>query len=162
MYLLQKIKDNRYISIILILTICYIISNTSFHILSGINYAVIIFVLISNNIDEKTYIPYSIIFGLYSDFVLHSFIGFGTLFFMAVSLTKMFSEHKFDSKTQIGKVTVGFLSIVAYNFFAAILLHFNLILSFPFIIKTILFDFILYLIIFLIMEFNSAFRVVKR
>ncbi len=162
MYSLQKIKENRYISIILILTVCYIFSHTSFFFLSGINYVIIVYVFIAHSLDEKTYIPYSIILGLYSDFVLSSYLGLGVLFFLMLSIGKMFSEYKFDSNSTVSVLSFSLLSIAIYNFYAAIVAGYNLILSFTYILKSCFSDFVIFLIVFLIMEFSRAFRSIER
>ncbi len=162
MYSLQKIKENRYVSLIFILTLCYILGNTSFYFLSGINFSIIIYIFIAYDIDEKTYIPYSIILGLYSDYILSSFIGLGVLFFLSLSMLKMFSEYKFDSNSMVSVISLSIFSIISYNLFAAIVTGYNLILSFLYILQSCFFDFIVFIIIFLIMEFYRAFRSIER
>ena len=90
---------SKYMTIVWLLW--FVFSRTIFTFLSGVNFSVILYVLLSSKIDEKTYIPYSIIFGLYSDYIIASYIGLNVLFFLFLSLIKMFSEYKFDSKSTI-------------------------------------------------------------
>ena len=162
MYSLLKIIKNRYISIILILTLWFIFSRTVFVFLSGINFSVILYVLISSKIDEKTYIPYSIIFGLYSDYIISSYIGLSVLFFLLLSIIKMFSEYKFDSKSVLTILLYSIFSIILYNLFLAVVLGYNIGLSILYILKLCLADFVVFIVSYSIMEFNRAFRSVKR
>ena len=162
MYSLLKIIKNRYVSIILILTLWFIFSRTVFVFLSGINFSVILYVLISSKIDEKTYIPYSIIFGLYSDYIISSYIGLSVLFFLLLSIIKMFSEYKFDSKSVLTILLYSIFSIILYNLFLAVVLGYNIGLSILYILKLCLADFVVFIISYSIMEFNRAFRSVKR
>ena len=152
MFSLLRIIKNRYVSIILILTLCYVLSHTTFHFLSNVNYSIILYMLTAQHINDETYIPYSIIFGLYSDYIAASYIGLSVLFFLFLSIIKMFTEYKFDLKTSF--------SIVIFSAFA--ILGYNMILSSIYILKTSVFDFIIYLVIYSIMEFASAFRSIKR
>ncbi len=162
MYSLLKIIKNRYVSIILILTLWFIFSRTVFVFLSGINFSVILYVLISSKIDEKTYIPYSIIFGLYSDYIISSYIGLSVLFFLLLSIIKMFSEYKFDSKSVLTILLYSIFSIILYNLFLAVVLGYNIGLSILYILKLCLADFVVFIVSYSIMEFNRAFRSVKR
>lgn len=162
MYSLLKIIKNRYVSIILILTLWFIFSRTVFVFLSGINFSVILYVLISSKIDEKTYIPYSIIFGLYSDYIISSYIGLSVLFFLLLSIIKMFSEYKFDSKSVLTILLYSIFSIILYNLFLAVVLGYNIGLSILYILKFCLADFVVFIVSYSIMEFNRAFRSVKR
>ena len=162
MYSLLKIIKNRYVSIILILTLWFIFSRTVFVFLSGINFSVILYVLISSKIDEKTYIPYSIIFGLYSDYIISSYIGLSVLFFLLLSIIKMFSEYKFDSKSVLTILLYSIFSIILYNLFLAVVLGYNIGLSILYILKLCLADFVVFNVSYSIMEFNRAFRSVKR
>lgn len=162
MYSLLKIIKNRYVSIILILTLWFIFSRTVFVFLSGINFSVILYVLISSKIDEKTHIPYSIIFGLYSDYIISSYIGLSVLFFLLLSIIKMFSEYKFDSKSVLTILLYSIFSIILYNLFLAVVLGYNIGLSILYILKLCLADFVVFIVSYSIMEFNRAFRSVKR
>lgn len=162
MYSLLKIIKNRYVSIILILTLWFIFSRTVFVFLSGINFSVILYVLISSKIDEKTYIPYSIIFGLYSDYIISSYICLSVLFFLLLSIIKMFSEYKFDSKSVLTILLYSIFSIILYNLFLAVVLGYNIGLSILYILKLCLADFVVFIVSYSIMEFNRAFRSVKR
>ncbi len=162
MFSLLKIIQNRYVFIILILILCYVLSYTTFHFLSNVNYAVIIYMLISYKINEETYLPYSIIFGLYSDYLTDSYIGLNVLFFLFLSIIKMFAEYKFDLKTSFSLVIFSMLAILSYNLFFSIILGYNIILSSLYILKITIIDFIIYLIIYYLMEFGSAFRSIKR
>ena len=125
MYSLLKIIKNRYVSIILILTLWFVLSRTVFVFLSGVNFSVILYVLISSKIDEKTYISYSIIFGLYSDYIISSYIGLSVLFFLFLSIIKMFSEYKFDSKSILTIILYSVFSIILYYLILSIVLGFN-------------------------------------
>ena len=162
MYSLLKIIKNRYVSIILILTLWFIFSRTVFVFLSGINFSVILYVLIFSKIDEKTYIPYSIIFGLYSDYIISSYIGLSVLFFLLLSIIKMFSEYKFYSKSVLTILLYSIFSIILYNLFLAVVLGYNIGLSILYILKLCLADFVVFIVSYSIMEFNRAFRSVKR
>ncbi len=104
MFSLLKVIQNRYVSIILILILYYVLSHTTFHFLSNVNFSIILYVLIASKINEETYLPYSIIFGLYSDYAAGSYIGLNVLFFLFLSLIKMFTEYKFDLKTSFSLV----------------------------------------------------------
>ena len=159
MFSLLKVIQNRYVSIILILILYYVLSHTTFHFLSNVNFSIILYVLIASKINEETYLPYSIIFGLYSDYAAGSYIGLNVLFFLFLSLIKMFTEYKFDLKTSFSLVI---FSILSYNIFLSLILGYNVILSLLYILKISIIDFILYLIIFYLMEFRSAFRSIKR
>lgn len=159
---LLKIIQNRYISIILILILCYVLYHTTFHFLSKVNYSIIIFLLISPKINEETYLAYSIIFGLYSDYISTTYIGFNILFFLFLSIIKMFTEYKFDLKTSFSLVVFSIFAILFYNIFLSFTLGYNIILSFIYILKICLIDFIIYLILYYLMEFRSAFRSIKR
>ena len=159
MFSLLKVIQNRYVSIILILILYYVLSHTTFHFLSNVNFSIILYVLIASKINEETYLPYSIIFGLYSDYAAGSYIGLNVLFFLFLSLIKMFTEYKFDLKTSFSLVIFAILS---YNIFLSLILGYNVILSLLYILKISIIDFILYLIIFYLMEFRSAFRSIKR
>ena len=97
-------------SIILILILWFIFSRTLFSVFSGVNFSIILYALIAGRIDEKTYIPYSIIFGLYSDYIINSYIGLNVLFFLFLSILKIFSEYKFDSKS--------IFTIISYSVFS--------------------------------------------
>ncbi len=162
MFSLLKIIQNRYVSIILILILCYVVSHTTFHFLSNVNFSIIIYMLISSKINEETYLPYSIIFGLYSDYLADSYIGLNILFFLFLSITKMFAEYKFDLKTSFSLTIFSLFAILSYNIFFSIILGYNIILSFTYILKISLIDFIIYFIIYYLMEFKSAFRSIKR
>lgn len=162
MFSLLKVIQNRYVSIILILILYYVLSHTTFHFLSNVNFSIILYVLIAYKINEETYLPYSIIFGLYSDYSAGSYIGLNVLFFLFLSLIKMFTEYKFDLKTSFSLVIFGIFAILSYNIFLSLILGYNVILSLLYILKISIIDFILYLIIFYLMEFRSAFRSIKR
>lgn len=162
MYSLLKIIKNRYVSIILILTLWFVLSRTVFVFLSGVNFSVILYVLISSKIDEKTYISYSIIFGLYSDYIISSYIGLSVLFFLFLSIIKMFSEYKFDSKSILTIILYSVFSIILYNVFLAIVLGYNIGLSILYILKLCLADFGVFIVSYSIMEFQRAFFSVKR
>lgn len=162
MFSLLRIIKNRYVSIILILTLCYVLSHTTFHFLSNVNYSIILYMLTAQHINDETYIPYSIIFGLYSDYIAASYIGLSVLFFLFLSIIKMFTEYKFDLKTSFSIVIFSAFAILAYNLFFSTILGYNMILSSIYILKTSVFDFIIYLVIYSIMEFTSAFRSIKR
>ena len=82
MFSLLKVIQNRYVSIILILILYYVLSYTTFHFLSNINFSIIVYVLIASKINEETYLHYSIVFGLYSDYSAGSYIGLNVLFFL--------------------------------------------------------------------------------
>ena len=142
MFSLLKVIQNRYVSIILILILYYVLSHTTFHFLSNVNF--------------------SIIFGLYSDYAAGSYIGLNVLFFLFLSLIKMFTEYKFDLKTSFSLVIFSIFAILSYNIFLSLILGYNVILSLLYILKISIIDFILYLIIFYLMEFRSAFRSIKR
>lgn len=161
MYLLLKIIKNRYVSIILILVLWFVLSRTLFTFVSGVNFSVILYVLISYKIDEKTYIPYSIIFGLYSDYIIASYIGLNVLYFLFLSVIKMFSEYKFDSKSVLTILLYSIFSILTYNIFLSIVLDYKLGISFLYILKQCAVDFIVFIVCYLIMEFSRAFRSVK-
>ena len=150
MFSLLKVIQNRYASIILILILYYVLSHTTFHFLSNVNFSIILYVLIASKINEETYLPYSIIFGL------------NVLFFLFLSLIKMFTEYKFDLKTSFSLVIFSIFAILSYNIFLSLILGYNVILSLLYILKISIIDFILYLIIFYLMEFRSAFRSIKR
>lgn len=162
MFSLLKIIQNRYVSVILILILCYVLSHTTFHFLSNVNFAIIIYMLIISKISEETYLPYSIIFGLYSDYSAGSYIGLNVLFFLFMSLIKMFTEYKFDLKTSFSLIIFSIFAILSYNIFFSIILGYNIILSSIYILKISIIDFIIYLIIYYLMEFRSAFRSIKR
>lgn len=162
MFSLLKIIQNRYVSVILILILCYVLSHTTFHFLSNVNFSIIIYMLIISKISEETYLPYSIIFGLYSDYSAGSYIGLNVLFFLFMSLIKMFTEYKFDLKTSFSLIIFSFFAILSYNIFFSIILGYNIILSSIYILKISIIDFIIYLIIYYLMEFRSAFRSIKR
>lgn len=162
MFSLLRIIKNRYVSIILILILCYVLSHTTFHFLSNVNYSIILYLLISQYINEETYISYSIIFGLYSDYIAASYIGLNILFFLFLSIVKMFIEYKFDLKTSFSIVIFSAFAVLAYNINFATILGYNMILSSIYILKTSVFDFIIYLIIYSLMEFAGAFRSIKR
>lgn len=161
MYSLLKIIKNRYVSIILILVLWFVFSRTIFTFLSGVNFSVILYVLLSSKIDEKTYIPYSIIFGLYSDYIIASYIGLNVLFFLFLSLIKMFSEYKFDSKSTLTIFLYSIFSILTYNLFLSIVLDYKLGISFLYILQLCVVDFIVFTVCYFIMEFSRAFRSVK-
>ena len=161
MYSLLKIIKNRYVSIILILVLWFVFSRTIFTFLSSVNFSVILYVLISSKIDEKTYIPYSIIFGLYSDYIIASYIGLNVLFFLFLSLIKMFSEYKFDSKSTLTIFLYSIFSILTYNLFLSIVLDYKLGISFLYILQLCAVDFIVFTVCYFIMEFSRAFRSVK-
>lgn len=161
MYLLPKITKNRYVSIILILVLWFVFSRTLFTFLSSVNFSVILYVLISHKIDDKTYIPYSIIFGLYSDYIISSYIGLNVLFFLFLSLIKMFSEYKFDSKSIFTVFVNSLFSIFIYNIFLSVVLDYKLGVSFLYILKQCAVDFIVFVACYFIMEFSRAFRSVK-
>lgn len=162
MFSLLKVIQNRYVSIILILILYYVLSYTTFHFLSNLNFSIIVYVLIASKINEETYLPYSIIFGLYSDYSAGSYIGLNVLFFLFLSLIKMFTEYKFDLKTSFSLVIFSMFAILSYNIFLSLILGYNVILSLLYILKISIIDFIIYLIIFYLMEFRSAFRSIKR
>ena len=162
MFSLLKIIQNRYVSVILILILCYVLSHTTFHFLSNVNFSIIIYMLIISKISEETYLPYSIIFGLYSDYSVGSYIGLNVLFFLFMSLIKMFTEYKFDLKTSFSLIIFSIFAILSYNIFFSIILGYNIILSSIYILKISIIDFIIYLIIYYLMEFRSAFRSIKR
>lgn len=162
MFSLLKIIQNRYVSVILILILCYVLSHTTFHFLSNVNFSIIIYMLIISTISEETYLPYSIIFGLYSDYSAGSYIGLNVLFFLFMSLIKMFTEYKFDLKTSFSLIIFSIFAILSYNIFFSIILGYNIILSSIYILKISIIDFIIYLIIYYLMEFRSAFRSIKR
>lgn len=162
MFSLLKVIQNKYVTVILILVLCHVLSHTTFLFLSNVNYVIIVYVLISSKINEETYLPYSIILGLYSDYLSASYIGLGILFFLFLSLIKMFLEYKFDLKTSLSLVIFSFVAIFMYNIFFSFVLGYNTFLSFYYILKMILADFIIYLIIYYSMEFKSAFFGIKR
>ena len=162
MFSLLKIIQNRYVSVILILILCYVLSHTTFYFLSNVNFSIIIYMLIISKISEETYLPYSIIFGLYSDYSAGSYIGLNVLFFLFMSLIKMFTEYKFDLKTSFSLIIFNIFAILSYNIFFSIILGYNIILSSIYILKISIIDFIIYLIIYYLMEFRSAFRSIKR
>lgn len=162
MFSLLKIIQNRYVSVILILILCYVLSHTTFYFLSNVNFSIIIYMLIISKISEETYLPYSIIFGLYSDYSAGSYIGLNVLFFLFMSLIKMFTEYKFDLKTSFSLIIFNIFAILSYNIFFSIILGYNIILSSIYILKITIIDFIIYLIIYYLMEFRSAFRSIKR
>lgn len=162
MFSLLKIIQNRYVSVILILILCYVLSHTTFYFLSNVNFSIIIYMLIISKISEETYLPYSIIFGLYSDYSAGSYIGLNVLFFLFMSLIKMFTEYKFDLKTSFSLIIFSIFAILSYNIFFSIILGYNIILSSIYILKISIIDFIIYLIIYYLMEFRSAFRSIKR
>ncbi len=74
----------------------------------------------------------------------------------------MFTEYKFDFKTSFSLVIFSIFAILSYNIFLSLILGYNVILSLLYILKISIIDFILYLIIFYLMEFRSAFRSIKR
>ncbi len=148
-------------SIILILILWFIFSRTLFSVFSGVNFSIILYALIAGRIDEKTYIPYSIIFGLYSDYIINSYIGLNVLFFLFLSILKIFSEYKFDSKSIFTIISYSVFSIFIYNIFLSFVFDYNLGSSFIYIIKMCALDFIVFIICYLIMEFYRAFRGIK-
>ena len=91
--------------------------------------------LIISKISEETYLPYSIIFGLYSDYSAGSYIGLNVLFFLFMSLIKMFTEYKFDLKTSFSLIIFSIFAILLYNIFFSIILGYNIILSSIYILK---------------------------
>lgn len=162
MFSLLKIIQNKYVSVILILIVCYVLSHTVFHFLSKVNFSVVIYMLVFSKINEETYLPYSVIFGLYSDYTACSYIGLGVLFFLFLSILKIFAEYKFDLKSPFSLTLFSFFAVFSYNIFFPFILGYNVILSSSYILKTALIDFVIYLVIYYTMEFKSAFFGIKR
>lgn len=158
-----KILKNKYAGVILILILCSVISNTSFiKALTGVNCAVIVYVLVFNDINDETFIWYSLIFGLYSDFVNGSYLGTCSLFFLFISVVKMFAEDKIDLKNNFSVNIFALFSIGLFNVFIASVSGFNIIVAFTYILRMMFTDFIVYMVIFYFMEFIRAFRRVER
>ncbi len=162
MFSLSKAIQNKYIAIILILAVCYIFSHAIFRFLSSVNFSIVIYMIIIKNIDESNYIPYSIIFGLYSDYMTHSFIGLNILFFLFISLVKIFSEYKFNLKSSVSLIFFSLTFIFLYNFFLFIILGYDFTFSYMYILKVFIINFVVYLIIYFFMEFYNAFYGIKR
>lgn len=163
MFSLSKILKNKYIFVLLVSFVCYIITHLGFTFLSGINYIIILFVILAPGIDDDNLIGYSIAFGLCTDFIYDmNYIGVSILFFIIVSLIKIFSETTFDVRNNMTVNVFSFLTIVVFNSYIATMLGYNIFLSATFILKSIILDFIIYIITFYIVEFGRAFRSIKR
>lgn len=163
MFSLSKILTNKYIFVLIVSFVCYIITHLGFTFLSGINYIIILFVILAPGIDDDNLIGYSIVFGLCTDFVYDmKYIGVSILFFICVSLIKIFSENKFDVRNNMTVNVFSFLTIVIFNVYIATMLGYNILLSAAFILKSVILDFIIYILSYYIVEFGRAFRSIKR
>lgn len=163
MFSLSKILKNKYVFVLLVSFICYIITHLGFTFLSGINYIIILFVILAPGIDDDNLIGYSIAFGLCTDFIYDmNYIGVGILFFIVVSLIKIFSETTFDVRNNMTVNVFSFFTIVIFNIYIAMMLGYNVFLSATFILKSVILDYVIYIMTYYIVEFGRAFRSIKR
>ena len=164
MFSLLKTLNNRYsyIYIIIILFAVYSLLRASVPAVSGINFVIIIYLLILNNITEDSYIIYSIIFGLFSDFILGSYIGLSVLFFLFISIIKMITEEKVDLYSYFSNNVFALVIIFIYNIFYVSILGYPIFTDYLYIIGKVFFDYIFYFISFYILEYLNAFRRIKR
>ena len=112
--------------------------------------------------EHNRYIPYVLLSTVLLPYYSYFLLLYDTLTFLFFSLIKMFTEYKFDLKTSFSLVIFSIFAILSYNIFLSLILGYNVILSLLYILKISIIDFILYLIIFYLMEFRSAFRSIKR
>ena len=151
-YSLLKILKNDYISLIILLSLCYVVSYTTFASISRVNYIMILYLFYMDRINEDTIVQFSIIFGIFYDFLIDSMIGINVLFFIFLSLIKFRFDILISANSVLVKVgrALGALIIFnMYNIFVIGLVSNDYILVLTtFVVR----DFIIYLIIHYIAE----------
>ncbi len=147
-----KILKNDYISLVILLSLCYVVSYTTFASISRVNYIMVLYLFYMDKINEDTIVQYSLIFGLFYDFLIDSMIGINILFFVFLSLIKFRFDILISANSILLKIVraLGALFIFnAYNIFAMGLVSNDYILV---LVTFIMRDFIIYLIIYYIAE----------
>lgn len=160
--MLSKILKSNYTLAFLLLVFSYVFTNIFISEFSGIDYIVILFALFIPLINEDTAIIYSLIFGFFYDYISDSYIGTGILLFLFLSYLKIVSSFFFELSSIFSNLLLSLVVIAIYVIFN--IFYFDYYLNFYVFsgILDILSNFAVYLIIFLIMEFRSAFSVAKR
>ena len=162
MYSLLKIFKHKYIQIILVLLLFFVISRTYYNAFGGIAYPLIIFLLFIDDLTSESLIPISLLIGLFNDYLLNTYLGIGTLLFIGLGIMKLYGETRVDFKDNITKMIYGGISIIIYNIYYTSILGLKLFSSIEFLIIRILVDMIAFTVLFFLVRLSVAVFSFKR
>lgn len=160
-FLSSKILKNDYVKLIVILIIVYILGHTPFRFMGKINFVIVVFLLYLPKINKDTMFYYSVIFGLLNDFMLNSFIGMSVILFMVLCIVWISSCEMFSMSSVISKLSGALFILLLFNVFYMVYLGYDFKDFFDYGLLRIAVDYVLYVIIFSILEFRRAFSDVK-
>lgn len=160
-FLSSKILKNDYIKLIVILVVVYILGHTPFLFTGKINFVIIVFLLYLPKINKDTMFYYSVIFGLLNDFMINAFIGMSIILFIVLSIVWISSCEMFSMSSFISKLSGSLFILFLFNVFYMVYFGYGFRDFFDYGLLRIAVDYVLYVIIFSILEFRRAFSDVK-
>lgn len=140
----------------------YVFTHIFFSEFSGIDYIIIIYAIMLPLVNDDTAIIYSVIFGLFFDYITDSFIGSGVILFLFFSYLKISSSFFFELTSPLSKILFSFIIILIYVIFNIFYFGYNINTYFFDGILDVISNIFVYLLVFLILELRSAFSIVKR
>lgn len=138
------------------------LSNTVFSGFGRVDYIIVIFLFFIPFIREDTMLPYSLIFGLFYDYLIDAHIGTGVLLFIFFSAVKIGSDIFFDLTKLSTRLFLSMFIILAFTVFNLFYFNYEMPRSLWYGLFGFTADFAVYVAIFLILELGSAFSVAKR
>lgn len=160
-FLSSKILNNDYIKLIVILVLGYILTHTPFRFTGKIGFLIVIFLLYLPKINKDTMFYYSLIFGLFNDYMINSFIGLSVILFIFLSIVWISLSEMFSMSGFISKLSGALFILFLFNIFYMVYFDYYLRDFFDYGLLRIALDYFLYVIIFSMMEFRRAFSDVK-
>lgn len=104
---------------------------------------------------------YSLIFGLFNDYMINSFIGLSVILFIFLSIVWISLSEMFSMSGFISKLSGALFILFLFNIFYMVYFDYYLRDFFDYGLLRIALDYFLYVIIFSMMEFRRAFSDVK-
>jgi cell shape-determining protein MreD len=112
---------NIYTAIICILILSHIITSVQGGILTSFDYLIIIYIIVLEKINEDNLIFYSLIFGLFADFVRDGFYGPGIIMFAIFALLRFKADIVMDTTKLSSKAILYFVISFIYCFFSLLI-----------------------------------------
>lgn len=162
MFLSLKTLKNDYVYLVLILIAAYVLTHTPFHFTGKINFVIVVFLLYLPEINKDTIFYYSLIFGLFNDFIINAYIGLSVILFIFLSLLHMALCELLSMNSIMSKLLQALLILFLFNIFILVYFGYGVRDFFEYGLLRIVLDYGVYLAIFAFLEFRRAFSYAKR
>lgn len=148
-------------ALVIILFIAYVLNHTPFHFSWKIDLIIVIFLLYLPKINNDTIVYYSLIFGFLNDYILNSYIGLSVILFIVLSAIHITMFDMFSINNVASRLLQALFILLLFNVFNLIYFGYEVKDFFSYGLLRVAVDYTVYFLIFVIMEFRSAFSYSK-